>query len=123
DLVRTAGSWQATLRADAVRGRKTAGLAYAEGGFKDEKYAFYLRGTLFHVREWDDRIYCYERDAPGNFNVPAYYGRGGAVALTGTVRRGRSRLYLRIAALRSDRKEKYELKLQYRYDFFHRDTP
>ena len=123
DLVRTAGPWQATLRADAVRGRKTAGLAYAEGGYKEEKYAFYLRGTLFHVREWDDRIYCYERDAPGNFNVPAYYGRGAAVALTGTVRRGRSRLCLRVSALRSDRKEKYELKLQYRYDFFHRDTP
>lgn len=30
---------------------------------------------------WDDRIYSYERDAPGNFNVPAYYGRGFSVNL------------------------------------------
>ena len=26
--------------------------------------------------KWDDRIYVYERDAPGSFNVPAFYGRG-----------------------------------------------
>ena len=123
DLLRSAGPWQATLRTHIACNRKPAGLAYAEGGYKDDKYGVYLRGTLFHVREWDDRIYCYERDAPGSFNVPAYYGRGGAVALTASARRGRSRIYVRLSALRSDRKEKYELKLQYRYDFFHRDTP
>ena len=31
---------------------------------------------MFRIDNWDDRIYSYERDAPGNFNVPAYYGRG-----------------------------------------------
>ena len=30
----------------------------------------------YMVDNWDDRIYVYERDAPANFNVPAYYGRG-----------------------------------------------
>jgi hypothetical protein len=31
---------------------------------------------MFAVDNWDDRIYVYERDAPGSFNVPAFYGRG-----------------------------------------------
>ena len=25
---------------------------------------------------WDDRIYAYERDVPGAYNSPAFYGRG-----------------------------------------------
>ena len=54
-----------------------------EGGRKSEDYSIYLRGTLFLVDNWDDRIYSYERDAPGNFTVPAYYGRGFSVSAVG----------------------------------------
>ena len=36
----------------------------------------YLRCGIFKADDWADRIYVYERDAPGSFNVPAYYGRG-----------------------------------------------
>lgn len=36
----------------------------------------FARFTLFRIDNWDDRIYVYERDAPGNFSSTAYYGRG-----------------------------------------------
>ena len=55
---------------------KTGLLGYVEGGYTPEKMSFFIRLGLFKVDDWDDRIYVYERDAPGNFNVPAYYGRG-----------------------------------------------
>lgn len=55
-------------------------LGYAELGFVREhsqrKASVYLRGTAFKADDWDDRIYIYERDIPGAFSVPAYYGRG-----------------------------------------------
>ena len=38
------------------------------------------------IDDWQDRIYCYERDAPGHFTVPAYYGRGYALSLVGSFR-------------------------------------
>ena len=55
---------------------KTGILGYVEGGYTPEKLSMFLRLGLFKVDDWDDRIYVYERDAPSNFNVPAYYGRG-----------------------------------------------
>ena len=55
---------------------KTAMLGYIEGGYTPGKISTFLRLGLFKVDDWDDRIYVYERDAPGNFNVPAFYGRG-----------------------------------------------
>ena len=51
-------------------------LGYVEGGYTPERMSAYLRLGLFKIDDWDDRIYVYERDAPGSFNVPAYYGRG-----------------------------------------------
>lgn len=68
--------WSARFRADGLVCRKTGFLTYLEGGRKSGFWNAFLRGTLFLVDSWDDRIYSYERDAPGNFNVPAYYGRG-----------------------------------------------
>ena len=47
-----------------------------EIGYKHPLWYLYLRQGAFMVDDWDDRIYVYERDAPGNFNVPALYGRG-----------------------------------------------
>ena len=51
-------------------------LGYVEGEYTPSGMSALLRLGLFKVDDWDDRIYVYERDAPGNFNVPAYYGRG-----------------------------------------------
>ncbi len=34
------------------------------------------RVTLFSAKDWESRVYCYERDLAGSFYVPAYYGEG-----------------------------------------------
>lgn len=69
-------AWKIRGRIEGLLCRSLAGLTYLEGGRKTDRFSAYLRGTIFIVDTWDDRIYSYERDAPGNFTVPAYYGRG-----------------------------------------------
>ena len=69
-------AWKVRGRIEGLLCRSLAGLTYLEGGRKTDRFSAYLRGTIFIVDNWDDRIYSYERDAPGNFTVPAYYGRG-----------------------------------------------
>lgn len=73
--------WFANFRIEPVWGRSFGALAYSEAGYKNGKWAFYLRGTMFHVDSWEDRISSYERDAPGNFTVSAYNGRGCSLSL------------------------------------------
>lgn len=95
-------TWKARLRLEGMLCKSLSGLAYFEVGRKTEKLSAYLRGTLFLVDNWDDRIYSYERDAPGNFSVPAYYGRGVAFSAVGghkfrTWKRKTLRLYLRVS--------------------------
>ena len=34
-----------------------------------------VRGTVFHIDSWDNRIYAYQSDLPGTFSVPVFYGR------------------------------------------------
>ena len=80
------GAWQTNLRAEALYARSIAGLVYAEEGCQGRIGAFFLRGTMFIADSWDDRIYVYERDAPGSFNVPAYYGRGYALSAVARAR-------------------------------------
>ena len=73
----TRGPWILSGRYDAVLGRGFAWNWYAELGWKpSEAFSVYGRGGIFKVDDWDDRIYVYERDAPGNFSVPAYSGKG-----------------------------------------------
>ena len=80
DLKAASGPWLGTLRLEADRCGAWGFLGYLEGGRKTDVWAAYLRLTGFSVREWSARIYCYERDAPGTFSVPAYNGRGVAVS-------------------------------------------
>ena len=75
------GPWLSVLRCEAVRCNALGFLTYLEGGYKDENLSAYLRFNAFHIPRWEDRIYCYERDAPGTFSVPAYYGTGLATSL------------------------------------------
>lgn len=75
------GRLSATSRLHAVACDKMALLLYQEGGYKDAKTSLYLRGTLFLANSWQDRIYAYERDAPGSFSVPAFHGRGWKLSL------------------------------------------
>ena len=87
--------WKASLRIDAVRGADFSCSGYAEAGYTGKMLTVYGRFGLFLVDKWDDRIYVYERDAPGSFNVPALYGRGFWTSLYASCRFARwGRLYL-----------------------------
>ena len=81
DLSWENGFWTVRGRMNAVFCSSYGLLGYVEGGFKDEAWTIWLRGEVFRIDNWDDRIYVYEHDAPGNFTVPACYGRGGAVSV------------------------------------------
>ncbi|MCQ2119265.1 MAG: helix-hairpin-helix domain-containing protein [Bacteroidales bacterium] len=78
---------KARARLEGIRCRSVSGLAYLEAGRKWENSTVYLRSTFFAVDNWDDRIYSYERDAPGSYTVPAYYGRGVSVSAVASLKR------------------------------------
>ncbi len=110
-----------TLRLNVVNSVSTSFLTYAEGGFHADRLTFHLRQGLFLIDHWEDRIYVYERDAPGSFNVPAYYGRGLWTAFTVAWKFSRwGRVYARAGMtsypfMGEEKKKpgKAELKLQY----------
>jgi hypothetical protein len=77
-------AWTARFRAEGLLCKSLGVLSYLEGGRKTDFFTTYLRGTIFRIDNWDDRIYSYERDAPGNFSVPSYYGRGISLVWTGS---------------------------------------
>ena len=70
------GNWGVSTRLNILSGDAVSVLGYAEGSYGNGISSIFLRYGMFCIDEWDDRIYVYERDAPGSFNVPAYYGRG-----------------------------------------------
>ena len=76
DLLWSSKPFSVTLRLNVLNCIGTSFLAYSEGGYKTEKVSAYFRQGVFIVDNWDDRIYAYERDAPGCYNSPAFYGRG-----------------------------------------------
>ncbi len=87
------------LRINALHCMETGLLGYVEEGWKYEKLSVYFRQGIFRIDNWDDRIYAYERDSPGSFNVPAYYGRGAWAALAMNWKFARwGRMYMRAAA-------------------------
>lgn len=102
------GVMRTVVRGNVVIADRLSWLGYAEEGYAGRRGAVFLRGTFFMADDWDGRIYCYERDAPGGFNVPAYYGRGYALSLV-------SRLGFRFRGVRS------ALKLYFRAAYS--DTP
>ena len=118
DISYASGLWTTTLRLDAVRSAGTGLLSYLEGSYKTEKSALHLRLGTFFIDDWDDRIYSYERDAPGSFNVPAYYGRGVWTALVGSWKFARwGKMYCRAGYtgypfMEKKKPGKAELKLQ-----------
>ena len=102
DLRFGSGPFTSALRTEAVRCEGWGLLSYLEGGYKKDigkrlsALAAYIRITGFAIDRWNDRIYVYERDAPGTFSVPAYYGRGGAISASGSVKWRFSHLDFRI---------------------------
>ena len=72
----SSGIWTLSLREEALYCGGPGGLFAAEGSVKWKSMELYLRLAAWKTAGWASRIYCYERDAPGNFSVPAYYGQG-----------------------------------------------
>ena len=123
DLHWHAERFSATLRLNLLSCIGTAFLTYAEGGYKSEKLGLHLRQGLFLVDHWDDRIYAYERDVPGSFNVPAYYGRGVWTSFMLSWKPARwVKLYFRAGCtsypfMKEKKPGKAELRLQSVFDF------
>ena len=68
-------------RGNWVHSAKNGLLTYLEAAFERESQGvLWLRATLFSAEKWADRLYSYERDAPGSFLIPAYYGNGYALS-------------------------------------------
>ena len=126
DLRCSFSDWNLNLRMNALHCEGFSFLSYLEGGYAEGRLSLWLRTGWFRVDNWNDRIYAYERDAPGNFNVPAYYGRGYWIALTsGLGLSGSIKLYLRAGyidypclrpAETENKPAKAELKLQLAVD-------
>lgn len=122
------GMWSGRLRGEIVRCEGVSGLYYAEAGYACGRMRAHMRVTLFSVDRWNDRIYCYERDVPGMFSVPAYYGRGVALHALCALSALRGRIYLRgaythytagplKAGVRTGKPDRAELRLQYSASF------
>lgn len=100
-------------------------LLYLEGGCDLGSFSAHLRAGGFFVDNWNDRIYVYERDAPGSFNVPAYYGRGGWTALAGAWELANwAKIYFRASYIKyfaygniQAKPDKVELSIQFRFRF------
>lgn len=103
DLSGGSAPWGYALRSDLAYCRAFAQFYYAETSFKAEKLAVYARLTGFRIRNWDDRIYVYERNAPGSFSVPAYYGTGIAASIYASMKLKHAKFYLRTEYQKSDR--------------------
>ena len=126
DLKCSFQGWSLNARFNVLHCREWSYLAYAEGGYNPERFSLWLRAGLFFVDTWDDRIYVYERDAPGNFNIPAYYGRGYWLAFTSGFRfRKTAGFYIRSSfqdwpwrgSMAGEKPPKIEVRLQLVLDF------
>lgn len=103
DISGGSAPWGFVLRSNLAYCKALAQLYYAETSFKVEKIAIYARLTGFRIKNWDDRIYVYERNAPGNFSVPAYYGTGIAASIYASMKLKHTKFYLRGEYQKSDR--------------------
>lgn len=123
DMAYDSGTFAATFRMNVVKCVRWSVLTYGEASLKNTAGALFFRLGLFCADDWEDRIYAYERDAPGSFNVPAYYGRGVWAAMTIRWRFARwGKAYLRAAAtsyalMKEEKPGRAELKLQFEFDF------
>ena len=120
ELAYVSGFWKYAGRLDATYCASFAFHGFLETGYLSPELSAYLRLGGFLIDNWDDRIYVYERDAPGSFTVPAYYGRGLHCSLyTAWKPSRRHSLYFRASLVSypgnpDPKNGKFELKLQYR---------
>ena len=120
DLKYASGQWLANSRMEGVYCSSPGVLAYLECGYKSSNAPFltaYLRTTAFNTTSWSSRIYCYERDVPGSFLVPSYYGKGAVASLYGslklTLKHYRIKIYIRSSyTMNRDKANAVSLKCQ-----------
>jgi hypothetical protein len=123
DLAYESGRLSACMRVNALACRDMGFLTYAEAGYGWNKAQVYLRQGFFHIDSWDDRIYVYERDAPGCYNSPAFYGRGEWTSIMASWKPSHSwKLYFRAGYtsypfMKEKKPGKAELRLQVVFDF------
>ena len=122
DLLQQYGPLAVNLRLNGLLSEGVGLLGYIETGWKGDQLTLWLRGTLFRIDHWEDRIYAYERDAPGNFSVPAYYGRGYSMSCYGGWKGRRWKCWLRASLLQYPwtvprKPGRAELKLQLARDW------
>ena len=79
DATWSRGVWTVKTRLNGVHDGGFGLLGYLEGGWKPPGGFGWIRLTAYSTSAWQSRIYVYERDAPGNFTAPAYYGTGFSV--------------------------------------------
>lgn len=119
ELQLDAAGWMLRSRLDIIHCSSYSWLFNAEAGHTEGVLRAWLRWTLFRVENWPDRIYVYERDAPGNFNVPAYYGKGWSISAYAAAKPSRRHtIYLRLSYIAypwniTDKPSRAEVKLQY----------
>lgn len=133
DLKATGGPFSANCRLHQVRSKEYGALGYIEAGFVSKsngtgradggraassvrQLSLWLRATAFRAENWADRVYCYERDVPGAFTVPAYYGRGRAVSFYAGLKYGKHSFWLKSSLLRyhiNTKAPSSEIRLQY----------
>lgn len=124
ELAFTSGAWKFSTRLDGIYCASFAFHAFLEAGYLTPKLSSYLRLGGFLIDNWDDRIWVYERDAPGSFTVPAYYGRGVHCSLYCAWKPSRHHsIYLRTSLVSypgnpTPKNGKFEFKLQYRLRIF-----
>jgi hypothetical protein len=123
ELTFRSGRILGSFRANVLTCKETGLLSYAEAGYKGNRFQAFLRQGVFAVDDWEDRIYVYERDAPGGYNVPAFYGRGVWTAFTAAWNISKClKVYLRAACtsypfMKNEKPGKAELKFQVRASF------
>ena len=105
------------LLTDLSKGDSFACLFYLEPGYVSDKFSLYGRATLYACDIWDERIYIYERDAPGNFNMKAYCGRGWAASVVAGWKIKKQRVHLRASLTDSTRETRLEFHGQYSIEF------
>ena len=111
------------VRVETVFCDEYGALGMMEAGYKGALFATYARVGLFRIDDWDDRIYVYERDSPGTFNSPAYYGRGVWAAVTMSCKcTSCLKVFLRASIvdypfMKKEKPGKAELKLYVSLDF------
>ena len=121
DFVSVLEDFRLNMRLNALSSTAWGFLSYVEGGFVAAKLSLWLRQGFFRIDDWDDRIYVYERSAPGAFNVPAYYGRGLWTALMASARFSRlCKLYLRAgytsyAFMPAEKRKPGKAELEFQY--------